>query len=148
MDQFLSLLADHGVDTIIDVREMPISRKPGFSKTALANVLNLSGLEYVHMVKLGCPKNVRDQYRRDGDWEEYKKGFLSYLQTQSDEIAELSSIAASSECALLCYEADANFCHRSLVADAVHSYCGTEVRHIRASSAKKVNTAPLLEDVA
>jgi len=44
IDAFMSLLAEHGIDTVVDVRELPLSRKPGFSKKALANILNISGL--------------------------------------------------------------------------------------------------------
>jgi uncharacterized protein (DUF488 family) len=148
LDMFLKLLADQGIDTIVDVREMPLSRKPGFSKTALANVLNLSGLEYVHMAKLGCPREVRDRYKVDGDWNAYTRGFLSYLATQHKAIVELSTMAESAECALLCYEADYNFCHRSMVANAVHDYCNAEIRHISAASAKKGRTVSLLEAFA
>lgn len=135
IDEFMSLLAEHGIETVVDIRELPLSRKPGFSKKALANVLNLSGLEYVHMVDLGCPKPVRDGYRKDGDWKRYTAGFLKYLKTQKDAVAELSDLAAFSTCALLCYEADFNFCHRSMVADAVNKHCGAEVEHIAVKAA-------------
>ena len=54
IDSFLSLLAENDIETVVDVREMPLSRKPGFSKKSLEAVLNLSGREYVHMVALGC----------------------------------------------------------------------------------------------
>ena len=33
---FMSLLAEHGIETVVDIRELPLSRKPGFSKKALA----------------------------------------------------------------------------------------------------------------
>ncbi|KIF11352.1 DUF488 family protein [Xanthomonas citri] len=130
IDAFMSLLAEHGIDTVVDIRELPLSRKPGFSKKSLANVLNLSGLEYVHMVELGCPKTVRDGYREDGDWKRYTKGFLNHLKTQKDAIAELAELVESSTCALLCYEADFNYCHRSMVADAVSKQCGADIEHI------------------
>jgi uncharacterized protein (DUF488 family) len=143
IDDFMSLLAEHGVETVVDVRELPLSRKPGFSKKALASVLNLSGLEYVHMVDLGCPKTVRDRYREDGNWKRYTEGFLKYLKTQDAAIAELSDLVNSSNCALLCYEADFNFCHRSMVAKAVRDYCGAGVEHIQAADAKTVSSASL-----
>ena len=143
IDAFMSLLTEHGIDTIVDVRELPLSRKPGFSKKALASVLNLSGLEYVHMVDLGCPKTVRDRYREDGNWKRYTEGFLKYLKTQDAAIAELSDLVNSSNCALLCYEADFNFCHRSMVAKAVRDYCGAGVEHIQAAAAKTVSPASL-----
>ena len=136
IDSFLSLLADNDIETVVDVREMPLSRKPGFSKKSLASVLNLSGREYVHMVDLGCPKLVRDRYREDGNWKRYTEGFMKHLKTQDDAIAELSALAATSNCALLCYEADSNFCHRSMVASAVKDYCGARVTHIKASAKK------------
>lgn len=134
IDAFMSLLAEHGIETVVDIRELPLSRKPGFSKKALANVLNLSGREYIHMVDLGCPKPVRDRYREDGNWKRYTDGFMKYIKTQDNAIAELSSLAAASNCALLCYEADSNFCHRSMVANAVKDYCGARVTHIKAAA--------------
>ncbi len=140
IDSFISLLAKHDIDTVVDVRELPLSRKPGFSKKTLANVLNISGREYTHMVDLGCPKLVRDRYRKDGNWKRYTEGFLKYLKTQGDAIAELSALAATSNCALLCYEADSNFCHRSMVANAVKDYCGAHVIHIKAKT-KTANPA-------
>lgn len=130
INDFVSLLSEHGIETVVDIRELPLSRKPGFSKKALANVLGLSGLEYVHVVELGCPKPVRDGYRQDGDWKRYTTGFLNHLKSQRDAIAELASLVQSSTCALLCYEANFNFCHRSMVADAVNKHCGADVAHI------------------
>lgn len=141
IDAFMSLLIKHGIETVVDVREMPLSRKPGFSKKALAGVLNLSGFEYVHMVELGCPKPVRDRYRADGNWKRYTEGFLQYLKTQEAAIAELSAMVTTSNCALLCYEADYNFCHRSMVANAVHDYCGARVQHIKAVPVRTTTVA-------
>lgn len=143
IDAFMSLLIEHDIDMVIDVRELPLSRKPGFSKKALANLLNLSGREYVHMMKLGCPKSIRNRYREDGNWNRYTEGFLKYLKTQGEAIADLSSLAASSNCALLCYEADSNFCHRSMVANAVKHYCGMRITHIKAAHAKTASPASL-----
>jgi len=136
LDGFMSLLSSHGVDTVVDVREMPLSRKPGFSKKALASALNLSGVEYVHMVRLGCPKPVRDDYRDDGDWDRYTVRFLEHLKTQRAAVAELADMVESSTCALLCYEADSNFCHRSFVASAVSRRSGARVEHIRVKTAE------------
>ncbi|MFT3906802.1 MAG: DUF488 domain-containing protein [Steroidobacteraceae bacterium] len=130
IDDFMSLLSEHGIKTIVDIRELPLSRKPGFSKKALANLLKLSGLEYVHLVELGCPKPVRDAYRADGDWKRYTMGFLQHLKTQKHAIASLAELVQYSTCALLCFEADFNFCHRSIVADALNKRCGADVEHI------------------
>lgn len=141
IDDFMSLLNERGVETVVDIRELPLSRKPGFSKKALARALNLSGLEYVHIVELGCPKSVRDQYREDGNWSRYTEGFLKHLKLQATAIAALSELVNSSNCVLLCYEADFNFCHRSMVAEAVREHCGSNVQHISATDAKTTNPA-------
>src|ERR1700731_1426035 len=114
IEAFMSLLTEHRIDMVVDVRELPLSRKPGFSKKALRSLLKLSGREYVHMAELGCPKRVRDRYREDGNWKRYTEGFMKHLKMQDNAIVGLSSLAASSNCALLCYEADSNFCHRSM----------------------------------
>lgn len=143
IDTFVSMLAEYSIETVVDIRELPLSRKRGFSKTALAGVLNLSGLEYVHMAKLGCPKAVRDRYRGDANWARYTRGFLKYLGTQETAIAELSGLARSTNCALLCYEADFNFCHRSMVANAVRDFCGANIEHIKSPDARTTRPASL-----
>ncbi|MFM0116126.1 DUF488 domain-containing protein [Paraburkholderia nemoris] len=141
IDTFVSMLAEYKIEIVVDIRELPLSRKRGFSKTALAGMLNHAGLEYVHMADLGCPKPVRNRYREDGNWKRYTEGFLKHLGTQETAIAELSDLASSTNCALLCYEADFNFCHRSMVANAVHDYCGANIEHIKSASARTVSSA-------
>jgi len=136
IERFFKLLREHGIETVVDVRELPLSRKPGFSKKVLSTALNLSGLEYTHLSDLGCPKPIRDRYRSDSNWRRYKEGFLKYLKTQEDAIEELAMLAASSNCALLCFEADFNFCHRSMVADAVKQHSGMHVSHIRVDAVR------------
>ena len=131
IEQFFTLLRKHDIETVVDVRELPLSRKPGFSKKILAAALNMGGLEYTHLADLGCPKPIRDRYRSDANWRRYKEGFLKYLKTQKDAIEELATLATSSSCALLCFEADFNYCHRSMVANAVKQHSGMHVSHIR-----------------
>jgi uncharacterized protein (DUF488 family) len=139
--RFISLLSQHDIEVVVDIRELPLSRKPGFSKKALASLLHLSGFQYQHMADLGCPKPVRDRYKEDGNWNRYTEGFLNYLQTQGAAIARLSDLTAASNCVLLCYEADFNFCHRSLVANAVRDACGVAVTHINTVKAKTTSAA-------
>lgn len=139
IDAFVSLLSEHGIETVVDIRELPLSRKPGFSKRALGNVLNLSGYEYLHMAALGCPKPVRERYRDDSNWARYTEGFLAHLKTQENAIAELAGLVASSNCALMCYEADYNFCHRSLVANAIRDYSSAGIQHIKAKGARTMS---------
>jgi uncharacterized protein (DUF488 family) len=132
VDELIALLLAHGVETLIDVRATPLSRKPGFSKNALSRFLAQHGIEYVHFSALGCPKPIRDAYRRDGDWTNYTQHFLAYLDTQADVLNQLGRHILASQCCLLCFEADPDFCHRSYVAVRMaQDLRGTKVVHLR-----------------
>jgi uncharacterized protein (DUF488 family) len=141
IDQFTSLLSQHGIQTIVDVRELPLSRKRGFSKKALSSFLALSGVGYVHLPSLGCPKTVRDRYKADGDWSRYTTGFSRHLQDQATAIAGLAELVGASNCALMCYEADFNYCHRSMVANALRESHNVEVSHLKAASVRTATPA-------
>lgn len=138
IDQFKQIMLNAGVDTLVDVRELPLSRKPGFSKTKLREALVSSGIGYIHMPRLGCPKPVRHQLKEDGDWSAYKVKFLEYLDGQGEEVAKLIETASRKNCALMCFEADAMFCHRSLVAKTVKEKAGFTVVHLSKKWLKKV----------
>jgi uncharacterized protein (DUF488 family) len=142
-NEFISLLRQHHIETVVDIRELPLSRKPGFSKNSLCNALNVSGLEYVHVPDLGCPKPVRTRYRDDGNWARYKEGFLKHLDSQTEAVSALATMTAISNCALLCFEADYNFCHRSMVADAVQRLNGFPVDHIQRAALRTAKTGDL-----
>lgn len=138
---FTALLARHGIETVVDVRELPLSRKKGFSKQALRHGLEQAGIGYVHFQTLGCPRPVRDGYRQDKDWARYTDGFMRHLGSQQAAVAEVAELAQGRRCALLCYEADYNFCHRSMVAEAVRRHGGMGVQHITAAAADARNLA-------
>jgi uncharacterized protein (DUF488 family) len=129
--EFLSKLRTAEVTTVVDVRELPLSRKHGFSKTALSEALAIAGIGYMHMRELGCPKEIRVRYRNDGDWTAYTSAFLRYLGTQKASVAELATLCGTTSVALLCYEADPAQCHRTYVAQAVVRAGGGRVAHIR-----------------
>ncbi len=141
IETFVSLLAERKIETVVDIRELPLSRKPGFSKRALAERLDHAGIAYVHKVELGCPKAVRDEYRNNGDWERYTKGFRKHLDTQRPAVRELSKLVAESDCVLLCFEADFSHCHRSMVAEAVHKHAGARVEHISTGDVRTAHPA-------
>lgn len=132
IEAFIARLMGAGVNTIVDVRAMPISRKRGFSKTTFANALHAAGLVYSHFPAMGCPRPVRDRYKADGDWKAYTTGFLEYLAQQADPVVELAHIAQSTTCCLVCFEADFNRCHRLFVARAMARAAPLRVVHLTA----------------
>ena len=57
--EFVEVLTAAGVDLVVDVRALPLSRKKGFSKTSLRENLQAAGIEYLHLRSAGNP--FRDQ---------------------------------------------------------------------------------------
>ena len=132
-EEFLRQLRRARVRVVVDVRDVPLSRKRGFSKTALAEALGAAGMDYQHVRSLGCPKFIRDQYRADRDWNAYTVAFMKHLRQQSQAVSELAGLCEDRAAALLCYEADAGLCHRTYVARAVAAISGGSVLHIGAA---------------
>ena len=130
IERFVDRLVDAGVKLVIDVRAVPLSRKRGFSKTALQNELAGADIDYVHSSAMGCPKSVRERYKHDGNWSVYTAGFLKYLASQDDELMKVAALMKSRSACLVCFEADPRFCHRSFVAQAVSARIGTPITHL------------------
>lgn len=118
IEAFIARLKQAGIDKVLDVREYPLSRKKGFSKNSVAECLAAEGIIYEHSRPLGCPKPIRKQYKEDGNWATYAREFRAYIRTQGTVLNELISSAAEQRICMVCYEADASFCHRSLIAEA------------------------------
>ena len=116
---FIDLLKRCRVSMIVDVRELPISRKPGFAKAALAAILEKHGIKYQHVSELGCPRDIRHEYRDDGDWGRYSRRYMVHLESQDEAVERLIEWMGEERCCLLCFEEDYNFCHRSYVAERV-----------------------------
>ncbi len=130
IEDFIATLKKMNIDTIIDVREFPISRKKGFSKTTFSKELNEAGIKYTHLVNLGCPKHIRDQYKIDNNWEKYSSAFNEYLNSQAETINELAKLSQHSQFCLVCFERDQNFCHRSLIAKEIKINHSVRIHHL------------------
>ena len=134
IDSFVARLKEVEVGVVVDVRELPLSRKKGFSKTAFAEMLNRHGIEYLHVPALGCPRPVRNAYRSSQDWNAYTRGFLAHLHKQKDAIAEVTSVSRTRTACLVCFESDFNYCHRSMVAAAIRAAGGPRIVHLTANT--------------
>jgi uncharacterized protein (DUF488 family) len=118
--EFLAALEEAGVKRVIDVRAVPNSRRPGFSKTPLRNALAEAGIDYVHLRALGTPADGRAAARagRHADLERIYAGQLELPEAMA-EGAQLLDLAADRPSAVLCYERDPAECHRTLLLDAI-----------------------------
>lgn len=129
---FVARAKTAGVATIVDVRELPLSRKKGFSKSSFREALAAAGIAYFHVPALGCPRDIRDRYKQDGDWAAYSKAFLAYIATQDATLRELVKLSKATAACLVCFEADYTMCHRTYVARAARKLGGLHVMHLNA----------------
>lgn len=134
MDAFLETLRSHAVDGLVDVRQAPVSRRPGFSRKALAASLADSGIGYRHEGALGAPKWLRDQVREDGDYARFFRAYDEHLRSRGDRLHALAE-ELHDRIALMCYERDVAVCHRRSVAEALASLTGQEPVHLDAGEA-------------
>jgi uncharacterized protein (DUF488 family) len=102
------------------VRLNAISRKPGFSKRRLREALAAAGIGYLHLRSLGNAKENREPFRT-GRVAEGRRVFGEVLRAPEAEasLAELADLASEQVVAVLCFEADAEVCHRQVVIDHV-----------------------------
>ncbi|MFC3580211.1 DUF488 domain-containing protein [Sphingomonas hylomeconis] len=120
MADFLAALTKAGVKRVIDVRALPLSRRPGFSKTSLAASLFEAGIGYVHLKALGTPKPGRDAAKK-GDVATLTAVYAEQLELPEAQVqaAQMLDLAREMPSALLCFERDPCHCHRTLLLQAV-----------------------------
>jgi uncharacterized protein (DUF488 family) len=127
----VAALREAGVKILIDVRDRPISRRPGFSKNQLAAGLGEAGIRYIGLKALGTPPEGREANRKR-QWEQFWRIVDEKLATAEAELAlqEAATIAAESPSCLLCYEGDWHICHRLRVADILSVRHGFTIHHL------------------
>jgi uncharacterized protein (DUF488 family) len=122
IERFVQTLKVVGIEVLADVRAVALSRKKGFSKTALRNRLAEAGIVYVHFNALGDPKPGREAARA-GKYDLFRKIYGKHLSTIEAQAAlkELEAAVQDKVTCLLCFERDPNVCHRSIVTDELRS---------------------------
>lgn len=120
MADFLAALKAAGVERVIDVRALPLSRRPGFSKTPLSGALAEVGIDYVHLKALGTPAEGRAAARAHRH-DELRRIYAGQLELPEAiaQGARMLDLAAEKPSALLCFEREPHGCHRSLLLEAV-----------------------------
>ncbi len=133
LQEFLDCLEKNAVECLLDVREVPLSRKRGFSKTPLARALEGRGIRYVHLIELGSPGAIRDELRSGHDYGKFFREMEEYLATQAEGIEQACGYIGRMTCCLMCYEESADTCHRKVVASKIkeHDGNGLEVEHLK-----------------
>ncbi len=121
IDQFLNALVSNNIDLLIDIRRNPFSMNFIYIKDALMRKLKDVGIDYLHIPELGIESDERKNLNTKDDYEEL---FIKYRQTlpiKEVYINRIIELGTTKRIALLCFEADCNFCHRGEVAKVIKS---------------------------
>ena len=122
------------VGIVVDTRAVAASRRPGFSKRQLAAGLDEAGIGYLHLQKLGTPKEGRDA-AHSGHLDKMFKIYERHIKTPEarEQLDELTAIVKSGRpVCLLCYERDVAQCHRRRIAELICERTGVDVKHLAA----------------
>jgi uncharacterized protein (DUF488 family) len=130
-DELLDRLVAAGATVLLDVRAVPMSRKPGFSKRLLAASAEARGLRYVHLQPLGTPKPGR-QAARAGRADDMARIFTAHMETDAAQAALSAArdITRAAPTCLLCFERDPHFCHRRIVAEMIAADTNQVIQHL------------------
>ena len=131
--QFFGALEASGAKRLLDVRRNNTSQLAGFSKKDdLAYLLErMLGVEYLWLESLAPSDEDIKAYRKTGDRQTFRRRYLETLERRS-AIAGLDRTLFDDDVVLLCSEADATHCHRSIAAELIAAKVvpGAEIRHL------------------
>ncbi len=131
IEAFLECVKSAGVETLVDVRELPLSRKKGFSKNRLREAAAEKGIGYIHIKSLGDPKPGRDA-AKSGNHALFEKLFNEHMATEVavEGLAELEQIVGSTAACLVCFERNHMGCHRHIVVNELAKRESISVTHL------------------
>ncbi|GAA5510075.1 DUF488 family protein [Novipirellula caenicola] len=130
--EFVERLTAADVDMLVDVRELPASRKRGFSKSALTQNLENAGIEYTHFRSLGSPKALRHAVRKNRDYATFFSGVRKHLKSEDarEALSEIRNMSKRYRLCLLCFCGDWRKCHRSEVIHALTTSATLSIEHL------------------
>lgn len=119
--QFINKLTSSNVTSVYDVREVPLSRKNGFSKNILIEELKKKNIDYYHFPNLGSPNKLRKKLRKTSNYLRFFKSYRNYLKNNRQDIAKVIKLIENNgeSSALMCYEKHPDLCHRSIIASEI-----------------------------
>ena len=139
-EELAELLVNAGVTVVVDVRESPRSRRPGFSARQLAEFFPKHGVRYVHLPAVGNPKAFRKSGASHAEILAQYEAYLGNTPAVMDELeAALTPLIESGErVALMCYERHPDDCHRGFLARNWRHRHDGEVEHLEPTGARRL----------
>lgn len=130
LERLVETLSAADVSVLVDTRETPTSRRPEFRPRSLEAALGEAGIGYVSATALGAPKALREI--AGDDWDGFANGYRERLALVREELERLLPLVRAERVCLLCFEADSDACHRSLLAHEIQGLLDeAAVRHLR-----------------
>jgi len=131
---FLELLKEFGIATVVDIRRYPASRKfPHFNREKLEEMLKVNNINYLWFEALGGRRHSKKNIESKNTALKNPafRNYADYMTTKQfhDTIDKLRKTAALSTVAIMCAEALYWRCHRKLVSDYLTLH-NVEVKHI------------------
>lgn len=123
-------LIEARVEFLVDVRAVPMSRKPDFRKTRLAELLGQAGIRYVGVPGLGTPKFLRDKLARDGNYAEFFDRFRYHVESSQEQLESVARLATHRRISMMCFERDPQQCHRIVLAEKVAELISSRILHL------------------
>ncbi len=120
---FLALLGEAGVEVVVDIRKMPMSRAhPHFNGAALSGALAGAGIGYEHEAALGGLRGRAEALPAavNGSWTDRSfHNYADYALSQPFRLGleRLLALGRERRAAIMCSEAVWWRCHRRIVAD-------------------------------
>jgi uncharacterized protein (DUF488 family) len=121
IDQFLNALVTNQIDLLIDIRRNPFSMNFIYIKDTLMKKLKDVGIDYLHIPELGIESEERKNLNTKADYEELFAKYQQVLPLKEVYINRIIELGTTKRIALLCFEADCDFCHRREVAKVIKS---------------------------
>ena len=131
-EEFGQLLVSHTIETLVDVRSFPGSRRfPQFNRTSLQDHLATLGIQYVHAPGLGGRRKPNKHSHNTAWKNDSFRAYADYMETETFQagVKELLERAAESRTGIMCAESLWWRCHRSLISDYLKAK-GVRVIHI------------------
>ncbi|MEE9118889.1 MAG: DUF488 family protein, partial [Calditrichia bacterium] len=116
IDEFLMRLIQEKIQVLADVRNKPWSMKFGFKKQVLQSFCNGLGIEYINLPELGIPGNLRKHLETKKDYDILFKRYKKFIKQKENELYNMMHISEKKRIALMCFEKDPEFCHRTIIA--------------------------------
>ena len=117
IEELIQMLKNHNVKCLVDVRELALSRKNGFSKSTLSTMLKESGIVYRHYQELGSPRELRHKLWNEKNYDDFFKNYSIWLSSPEakEYLTDLEGLAQVRTTAIMCFEKDIEKCHRSII---------------------------------